>query len=72
MHFLAEGQDHLPRLHRLLLEGQVNGPAVHDARIAAICLSHGVRLLWTADRDFSRYPSLRTLNPLVGGATRVS
>ena len=34
--------------------------------IAAICLDHGVRELWTADRDFSRFTALRTRNPLVG------
>jgi hypothetical protein len=39
---------------------------VHDARIAACCLRHGVTELWTADRDFSRYPALFTRNPLVG------
>jgi predicted nucleic acid-binding protein len=38
---------------------------VHDARIAALCLSHGVCELWSADRDFSRFPALRTRNPLV-------
>ena len=34
-------------------------------RIAAICVGHGVRELLTADRDFSRFPSLTTRNPLV-------
>jgi predicted nucleic acid-binding protein len=43
----------------------VTGPLVHDARIAALCLSHGIRELWTADRDFSRFPRLKTANPLV-------
>ncbi|MEJ7726221.1 MAG: hypothetical protein WKH47_04295 [Actinomycetes bacterium] len=38
---------------------------MHDARIAGICLAHGVTELWTADRDFSRFPGLRTRNPLV-------
>lgn len=42
-----------------------DGPRVHDARIAAICLSHGVDELWTADRDFSRFPGLTVKNPLV-------
>jgi toxin-antitoxin system PIN domain toxin len=50
----------------LVREARVTGPRVHDARIAAICLEHGVRELWTADRDFSRFPQLRTQNPLVG------
>ena len=28
-------------------------------------LVHGVQALWTADRDFSRFPRLRTVNPLI-------
>jgi predicted nucleic acid-binding protein len=36
-----------------------------DTRIAALCLAHGVRELWTADRDFTRYPSLKIRNPLI-------
>jgi predicted nucleic acid-binding protein len=39
---------------------------VHDARIAAICIGHGVHELLTADRDFSRFSSLAVRNPLVG------
>lgn len=38
----------------------------HDARVAALCLRHGVRELRTADRDFSLFPALRVRNPLVG------
>ena len=37
---------------------------IHDARIAAICLHNGVTELWTADRDFSRFKPLKTVNPL--------
>lgn len=29
-----------------------------------LCLVHGVRELWTADRDFGRLPALATRNPL--------
>jgi toxin-antitoxin system PIN domain toxin len=46
--------------------GGVRGAMVHDARIAATCRAHGVRELWSADRDFSRYPGLTVRNPLVG------
>ena len=63
---LGEGPDHWPLLARLTAAGRVAGPQVHDARIAAICLAHGVSVLWTADRDFSRFPELKTVNPLVG------
>ena len=38
------------------------GPLVHDAQVAALCLSHGVREQWTADRDFGKCPGV---NPLV-------
>jgi len=61
---LAEDAGYWPRLRTLVLEGQVAGPKVHDARIAAICLQHGVGELWTIDRDFSRFPQLRVRNPL--------
>lgn len=61
---LAEGRDHARLLSDLLESADVTGPRVHDARIAAICLSHGVRELWSADRDFSWFPRLRVVNPL--------
>ena len=63
---LGESSAHLDILDRLLTTGRVTGPKVHDARIAAICIGHGVSELWTADRDFSYFPELRTRNPLVG------
>ncbi len=65
---LAEGGDHWQTLRPLLLASRVTGPQVHDARIAALCIQHGVRELWTADRDFGRFPALKAVNPLVGTA----
>src|SRR5690242_10896845 len=62
---LAEGETYWPRLLDLLADGKISGAAVHDARIAALCLTHGVQALWTADRDFTRFPRLRTVNPLI-------
>ena len=63
---LGESRAHWPTMRTLIMNGRIVGPQVHDARIAAICLQHGVRELWTADRDFSRFPNLKTRNPLVG------
>lgn len=63
---LGEETDHLRVLGELLETSGATGPKVHDARIAAICLGHGVSELWSADRDFSYFPALRTRNPLVG------
>lgn len=64
---LAESDDHWDHLRDLLVSGHVAGPIVHDARIATLCRAHAVRELWTADRNFTRFPGLRTTNPLVGG-----
>ncbi len=42
---------------------RVRGPMIHDARIAAICLAHGVEVLLSRDRDFSLFPALPVRNP---------
>jgi predicted nucleic acid-binding protein len=63
---LNEPAGYWPVLGRLLAAGQATGARVNDARIAALCLCHGVSELWSADRDFSRFPELKTRNPLVG------
>lgn len=63
---LTESNEHWPQLRELLLGGKAVGAKVHDARIAALCLQHGVRQLWSADRDFGRFPDLPVVNPLIG------
>jgi uncharacterized protein len=62
---LSETGLHWTELKSLLEIGRIQGPQVHDARIAALCIQHGVRELWSADRDFSRFSNLTTSNPLV-------
>jgi uncharacterized protein len=62
---LSERDTYWAALAPLLAQAKVSGPLVHDARIVALCLSHGVRELWTADRDFSRFPQLKAINPLI-------
>ena len=62
---LAESDRYWTQLRGLISAGKVAGAAVHDARIAALCIQHGVRELWSADRDFGRYPELRSVNPLI-------
>lgn len=63
----SETGEHWTRLRSLLHDGTVAGPVVHDARVAALCLQHGARELWTADRDFGCFPALRCVNPLIEG-----
>ncbi len=62
---LAEGEGYWPTLDAVLRSSNAVGPKVHDARIAALCLYHGVAELWTVDRDFNRFPQLVVRNPLV-------
>jgi uncharacterized protein len=62
---LAESDQHWPELRALLTTSRVTGARIHDARIATLCRQHGVRELWSADRDFGRFPNLRVANPLV-------
>jgi len=66
LRLIGEGLGHLKRLGDLAKSAGVTGGGIHDARIAALCLEHGIRELWTADRDFSRFPTLKVANPLVG------
>jgi toxin-antitoxin system PIN domain toxin len=63
---LVETEAHWQILKEMISIGQIRGPMIHDARIAAICIGHGVTEFWTADRDFSRFPILQKRNPLLG------
>ncbi len=63
---LGETDEYWQQLQGLLRSARVSGPQVHDARVAALCLEHGITELWTADRDFSRFPALKVRNPLLG------
>ena len=60
---LGEGPTHPAHLERTVRGGRVIGHLVHDAHIAALAVEHGVRELWTADRDVARFPGLRIRNP---------
>lgn len=62
---LAEGPQTWDVVKPLLVAGAITGARVHDARIAAVCLAYGVTELWTHDRDMSRFPLLRTRDPLI-------
>lgn len=61
-----EGSSYWQALREVLGSSRAVGAKVHDARIAAACLCNGVRELWTADRDFSRFAGLAVRNPLLG------
>ena len=62
---LGELAGHWKELKEIVSGGRIVGGAVHDARVVAICREHGVREIWSADRDFSRIMGLRVRNPLL-------
>lgn len=62
---LGETDGYWESFRDVLALSKVTGGGVYDARIAAICVAHGVDELWSADRDFSRFPGLRVRNPLI-------
>ncbi|MFA7343142.1 MAG: TA system VapC family ribonuclease toxin [Terrimicrobiaceae bacterium] len=61
---LCDSPGVLDKLAEFAVSGSVRGALIHDARIAACCVVGGVGELWTVDRDFSRFPALKTRNPL--------
>jgi hypothetical protein len=65
LRLLGEAPGHWEHLKSMLEAGKVAGPLVHDARLAAICRAAGVREVWTADRDYSRFAGLLARNPMV-------
>lgn len=62
---LTEASKHWATLRAMIAGAKITGPKIHDARIAALCAQHGVRELWSADRDFGRFPQIASRNPLV-------
>jgi toxin-antitoxin system PIN domain toxin len=65
LHLLAESPGYFEKLREIATAAKLRGPRIHDARIAALCLHHGVSELWSADRDYSAFPQLKVRNPLV-------
>jgi toxin-antitoxin system PIN domain toxin len=61
---LGPGPAHPSHMVRAVEEGRASGNLVHDAHIAALLVEHGVRELWTLDRDFTRFGGIRIVDPL--------
>ena len=60
---IEPGARHAEILERLVIDYRVSGPLFTDAVLAALAIEHGATLAST-DRDFSRFPNLRWINPL--------
>ena len=66
LHLIGEMGSYWPVLRSVLSSGRIVGPMTHDARIIAVCRQHEVKVLWSADRDLSRFAGLEVVNPLLG------
>jgi len=51
-------------LNGLIDTAQVSAPLMTDAALAALAIEHGATLC-TTDRDFARFPKLRTIDPTI-------
>ena len=65
---LPENADVQPEWERLVVQHNVSGKKVHDARLVATMNVHHVSHILTFNTgDFARYPGLTALNPLSMG-----
>jgi uncharacterized protein len=60
---ITPGPAHLRILARILKEAQVTRSLVSDAHLAALAIEHNATIC-TNDRDFTRFPGLKILNPV--------
>lgn len=65
LQLISELKGHWTDLRAVAEPARIRGGAIHDARIVAICREHGVRELWSADRDLARFGGLTIVNPLI-------
>jgi uncharacterized protein len=60
---LVPGEQYFKLFRKMVIEGKASGALISDAEIAALTVEYG-GVLYTADRDFARFPGLRWENPL--------
>lgn len=63
-HLLGDSPAVHKQWRKLLIDHRVSGAQVHDARLAASMLVHGVRRILTFNtRDFARFPEIEAVHP---------
>jgi toxin-antitoxin system PIN domain toxin len=60
---LEPTERHVELFRATAVSGQARGPLMTDAHLAALAIEHGATFC-TTDRDFGRFPGLRSVNPL--------
>ncbi len=72
MRLIRETEDFPRILGRFVKRPRVIGGVVHDARMVAICIAHGVEALMTRGRRLLSYPELKTRDPILGSSLRAT
>lgn len=60
---VREPDDFLDVYRGIAFEVAARGNLVPDAHIAALARAHGVRTIYTHDRDFRKFPFMRVVDP---------
>jgi uncharacterized protein len=60
---LHPSRNHWKAFRELLVDSQVSSRMVNDTHLAALAIEHGA-ILCTNDRDFTRFPGLKIVNPI--------
>jgi len=61
--WVTGGPGHWGLFQNMLRSGQAKGDLVNDAHLAALAIEHDA-FLCTNDRDFTRFPGLKIINPI--------
>lgn len=63
--FLVEGERHESTFEAIATElPDLRGSILHDAHTAALMRENGVRIIYTRDNDFHRFPFLEVRDPI--------
>ena len=62
---IDEGPGFWARYREVTQEAPVRGNLVPDAHLVAVLRQHGVKTIYTRDRDFRKFSGLKVIDPLV-------
>ena len=66
---LGEADDFWPRFGETARSAKASGNLVPDAHLATLMRQHGIREIWTNDRDFRKFDGIVTLDPFAHTVT---
>ena len=61
---VTEPENFLAAYREVAIEVVARGNLVPDAHVAALAKVHGIRTIYTHDRDFRKFPFLKVVDPV--------